>query len=227
MSWIVGNELYLLLGIGTLFNVLWLWEFKSKLNMSMAAVVFISIFHTVAGVLSVKVFAFLESGASGGMSLYGGIFFMPVLYYLGAKVSKRNVVEVFDVFTLCMIFTVMCARVNCWISGCCGGILIPGTEEMFWPTRQLEIIFYIILLIKLGSKIGKKPCDGTAYPIYMISYGLFRFVIEWLREPGIQIGIFHTAHIWSIFACVIGTFIYMKIKNKEEGIKIRKKEGRK
>lgn len=227
MSWIAGNELYLLLGIGILFNILWLSEFKSKLNMNTISVLALSILHTIAGVLSVKIFAFLEGGPAGGMSLYGGIFFMPILYYLGAKVFKRSTVDVFDTFTICMIFTVMCARVNCCIEGCCMGLLIPGTDGLFWPTRQLEIVFYIILLVILGRNVGKKPCDGTIYPVYMMSYGIFRFITEWFRESENLIGIIHVSHIWSIIAFVIGACIYIRIiKNKEGNVTI-KKEGKK
>ena len=227
MSWIVGNELYLLLGIGILFNVLWLYEFKVKLNINMAAVILISVLHTFVGVLSVKFFAFLEAGESGGMSLYGAVFFMPVIYYIGAKIFKRNVADVFDIFAICMIFTLMCARVNCLISGCCIGLPIPGMDGLLWPTRQLEIIFYIVLLAKLGSKVGKKTCNGTIYPIYMMAYGMFRFITEWFRESEQIIGILHISHIWSIVAFLTGTYIYIKISKKEEGTKIRKKEEKK
>ncbi len=227
MSWIAGNELYLLLGIGVLFNILWLSEFKKKLDITSISVFAISILHTIAGVLSVKLFAFLEGGEPGGMSLYGGIFFMPVLYYLGAKIFKRNVADVFDIFAICMIFTVMCARINCLISGCCMGLPIPGTEGLFWPTRQLEIIFYIILLVILGRRVSRKSLNGIVYPIYMMSYGLFRFVTEWFRESSNLIGWVHVSHIWSIIAFVIGACIYIYLSKYNEGKKHMKKEGKK
>ena len=81
----------------------------------------ISICHTLYGVLTVTVFAFLETGfdsnSLGNMSLFGGVFFMPLAYWLGAKLSKRKMADVFDIFTICMIFTLMCARINCIIAG--------------------------------------------------------------------------------------------------------------
>ena len=59
----------------------------------------IAIVHTLYGVLTVKVFAFLETGfdkaSIGNMSLFGGVFFMPLAYWLGAKISRRPTGEGF------------------------------------------------------------------------------------------------------------------------------------
>lgn len=52
------------------------------------AVIAFSVLHTVCGVLSVKAFAFLETGDAGNMSLFGGVFFMPVLYFISADVRS-------------------------------------------------------------------------------------------------------------------------------------------
>lgn len=227
MSWIADNILYMLLGIGILFSFLWLSEFKTKLKMNTFACMIIAILSSAAGVVSVKIFAFLESGGDSGMSLFGGIFFMPVLFYLTAKLFKRDIAASFDIITICMIFTIMCARVNCWIKGCCVGLPIPGTEGLFWPTRQLEIIFYIILLIALGRLVGKPAYSGRIYPLYMMAYGAFRFIIEWFRESDDLIGFFHIAHVWALITFFIGASIYIKFSKDNEGKGQKKKEGKK
>lgn len=227
MYWVADNMLHILLCIGILFNIFWLSEFKSKLNLSTAGVFLLSVLHTLVGVFSVKIFAFLESGSADQMSLYGAVFFMPVVYYFGAKFFKRDIGVVFDIFTICMIFTLMCARVNCLFAGCCQGLPIPGVESTLWPTRQLELIFYVVLIVKLGSKVGKRTCTGTLYPVYMMTYGIFRFFVEWLRESEHLIGIFHVSHIWSIIAFVVGACVYIKILKEKEGKKNRKKEEKK
>ena len=129
--WLKEHSLIVLLLLGTIFNVFWLYRMRRQLQMKWYAVIAFSVLHTVCGVLSVKAFAFLETGDAGNMSLFGGVFFMPVLYFISAKVSKRNIKAVFDIFTICMIFTVMCARINCIVSGCCSGLVIPGTHVHF------------------------------------------------------------------------------------------------
>ena len=221
MSWLQTNSLYLLLTVGTIFNVFWLYRMRRQLQMKWYAVIAFSVLHTVCGVLSVKAFAFLETGDAGNMSLFGGVFFMPVLYFISAKVSKRNIKAVFDVFTPCMVFTVMCARVNCILSGCCRGLPIPGTNGMRFPTREAEIVFYLILLAVLCPRIWKERLQGRAYPVYMMCYGAFRFIIEFFRESDIS-GLFHRAHLWALITLLLGVSIYAEMKTSKSKPRRRK-----
>ena len=209
--------LILLLSAGAVFTAVWLILLRKRLDMPWYAAIPLAILSTVYGVLTAKVFAFLESGFNtdslGNMSLFGGVFFMPLAYWLGAKLSKRSYREVFDVFTPCMIFTVMCARINCIVSGCCIGLPIPGMNGVRFPTREAEILFYIILLICLCPRVLKGKYRGQAYPIYMISYGAFRFVEEFFRSADTS-SVFHSAHIWALIALIIGISIYAEIKSE-------------
>ena len=207
--WLKEHSLIILLLLGTIFNVFWLYRMRQQLQMKWYAVLILSVLHTIGGVCSVKAFAFLETGDAGNMSLFGGVFFMPVLYFLGAKLSKRSTKQVFDIFTICMIFTVMCARVNCIISGCCAGLVIPGTHIRF-PTRELEIFYYIVMLILLIPRVknGKNP--GCIYPLYMASYGVFRFIDEFFRTSSTGM-LFHLSHVWAAIAFATGLSIYIEI----------------
>lgn len=213
MSFLIQYRLYFLLAIPTIFGCFWISQFKEKLRIKEWMALVLSILNTVFGVLFVKLFAFLETGGEGGMSLYGGIFFLPVVYFALAKLSKRSVADVFDIFAICTICTVMCARFNCILAGCCLGNLIPGSETMRWPTRELEIIFYIVLFIVLRKKVCKKEYSGLIYPIYMMSYGAFRFVVEFFRESNRVLGFIHVSHIWSLIA-IIGSIIAIHFINK-------------
>ena len=209
--------LILLLSAGAVFTAVWLILLRKRLDMPWYAAIPLAILSTVYGVLTAKVFAFLEAGFNtdslGNMSLFGGVFFMPLAYWLGAKLSKRSYREVFDVFTPCMIFTVMCARINCIVSGCCIGLPIPGMNGVRFPTREAEILFYIILLICLCPRVLKGKYRGQAYPIYMISYGAFRFVEEFFRSADTS-SVFHRAHIWALITLIIGISIYAEIKSE-------------
>lgn len=208
-------SLLILLTVGAAFTCTWLILLRKRLSITWYAAVLIAIAHTIYGVLTVKAFAFLETGfdeaSLGSMSLFGGVFMMPLAYWLGAKISKRPVKEVFDIFTPCMIFTVMCARVNCILSGCCQGLLIPGTNGMHFPTREAEILFYVILLVILCPRIWRGVTQGRAYPLYMMCYGAFRFIIEFFRESDSTL-LFHRAHLWALMALLLGISIYIEMK---------------
>lgn len=217
-TWLTDHALILLLGCGTLFNVYWLHRCRERLHLRWLSVLLLSVLHTVLGVLSVKVFALFETGNFSNMSLFGGVFFMPLFYWGVAKLAKQKAADVFDVFTICLVFTLMCARLNCIISGCCLGAHIPieGLTHLRFPTRELELIFYVILLSRLWRKVLNRSARGMIYPIYMISYGIFRFVTETLRVSSRANNILHISHLWALLSLGIGISIYGELRKKEK-----------
>ena len=76
--------LLILLSVGAAFTAVWLALLRKRLNMAWYVAIMIAIAHTVYGVLTVKAFAFLETGfdksSLGNMSLFGGVFMMPLAY---------------------------------------------------------------------------------------------------------------------------------------------------
>lgn len=217
-TWLTDHALILLLGCGTLFNVYWLHRCRERLHLRWPSVLLLSVLHTVLGVLSVKVFALFETGNFSNMSLFGGVFFMPLFYWGVAKLAKQKAADVFDVFTICLVFTLMCARLNCIISGCCLGAYIPieGLTHLRFPTRELELLFYVILLSRLWRKVVTGSARGMIYPIYMISYGIFRFVTETLRFSDRTDSILHISHLWALLSLGIGISIYGELQKKEK-----------
>lgn len=218
LTWLSDHALILLLGCGTLFNVYWLHRCRERLHLRWLSVLLLSVLHTVLGVLSVKVFALFETGNFSNMSLFGGVFFMPLFYWGVAKLAKQKAADVFDVFTICLVFTLMCARLNCIISGCCLGAHIPieGLTHLRFPTRELELLFYVILLSRLWRKVVTGSARGMIYPIYMISYGIFRFVTETLRFSDRTNSILHVSHLWALLSLGIGISIYGELRKKEK-----------
>lgn len=217
-TWLTDCALFILLGCGTLFNVYWLYRCRERLHLRWLSVLLLSVLHTVLGVLSVKVFALFETGNFSNMSLFGGVFFMPLFYWGVAKLAKQKAADVFDVFTICLVFTLMCARLNCIISGCCLGAHIPieGLTHLRFPTREMELIFYVLLLSRLWRKVLSGSARGMIYPIYMISYGIFRFVTETLRFSDRTDSILHVSHLWALLSLGIGISIYGELQKKEK-----------
>lgn len=221
MEFIRSHALYFLLGVAAIFTFFWLYAFRKRLRAKWYALLIISVLHIITGVMCVKLFAFLEApdgGFVGAMSLFGAVFFMPVFYIIGAKIFKRDMRQVFDLFTVPLVFTLACARVNCLIAGCCKGQIIPfiHSRTVRWPTREAELVFYTVLLTFFIIITVKDRTNGELYPIYLISYGIFRFIIEWFRVTGHTFGPFHISHLWSLLALIIGASVYFEIHNKSK-----------
>lgn len=206
--------LMILLAVATVINFVWLFFNRKDLKMNIPILIVFSLLHSIIGVLFVVIFAYIEAGfdfeAIGNMSLYGGVFFMPIVYLLYALIRKVSIGRAFDIFTISIVSTLFFARINCIISGCCRGILI-GDTGIRVPTRELELLFYALFVIFTITKIYKKESNGYMYPIYMLSYGVFRFIVEFLREADGE-SIFHIGHIWSIISIVIGLGFILGMK---------------
>ena len=213
--------LMILLLLATIINFVWLFLNRKDLKMNLLVLILFSIFHTIIGVLFVALFAFAESGFNldsfGNLSLYGGVFLMPIVYLGYALIRNVPIGRAFDIFTISLIETLFFARINCIVSGCCYGILIGETGFRF-PTRELELFFYLVFIIVFVDKILKNKTNGNIYPVYMISYGIFRFITEFLRSDNNN-GFWHLGHIWSLISIFVGAvfliFIFMRGRKNE------------
>lgn len=232
LYWASEHHLLLCLMTGAAGSCIWLWLLRDRLQIAKWMIPVLALLNTAAGVICVRVFAGLESWGSplsGGQSLFGGVFLLPVFYFAGSKLFRRRFGDVTDVFAMCTVTTLVFARVSCIISGCCQGSFLPGSESLRWPTREMEIIFHIVLLIVLYRKNRKGDFPGEIWPLYMFSYGIFRFLEEWMREGEQVFGSMHRGHIWAILSIIAGAAIYAEIhiQNKARSKSAGRRKDRK
>ncbi len=101
--------------------------------------------------------------------------------------------------------------------------MFPGMTQKVIPTQLIEMIFLLILGLILLF-LALKKVSKYQMPIYMLSYGIFRFIIEFYRgdERG-QIGVLSPSQYWCLIL-IIGSIVlaifYGKVmykrKNKHE-----------
>lgn len=221
------KALIICLGIGSLCTCLWLWLYRNKLKIPTRSIPFFAVLNTMLGVCCTRVFAGIESFGSpffSGQSLFGSIFLLPAFYIIGAKFFHRRLCDVFDTFAMCTITTLIFARAACLFGGCCYGIFLPGSTVLRWPTREMEIAFYIILLVILYRRIKKEICPGEIWPLYMMAYGAFRFLVEWLREGDAVLGPLHRGHVWAVISMIIGYSIFSVLHEYEKREKRRERK---
>lgn len=200
--------LIIMLTSASVLVYIWLYLNRNKLNAKWWEILIVTILHVIFGVFMVKFFAILEVGfdmeRAGNLSLFGGVFFMPIFYLAYKLIKKLPFKVIFDIFSVALIVTLLFARMNCLHEGCCLGKVINGNFR--YPTREIELIFYVILLFVFVPWIYKGKSEGRAYPIYMISYGVARFILESFREADTT-AFMHRAHYWSIISFVVGVSI--------------------
>lgn len=102
--------------------------------------------------------------------------------WIGVELAKRLLgytEPTGDRFALLLPIPLMLGRIGCLHAGCCRGI---QWGEGHWPSVPVEIGFQVIalgLLIRLGRK---QILTGQHFHLYLIAYGLFRFIHEFLRS---------------------------------------------
>lgn len=221
MHFLHEHSLLILLSSATLLATVWLYIEKERLGINLMGAILFAIFSTCFGVCAVSLFAKIESigdpTAVGRMSVYGGMAFMPVFCLIVNKITKKSLADIYDIFTVILISTISFARINCIITGCCKGNPIADTG-MRWPTREAELIYYIVFLITIVPSVYKNNSNGLVFPKYMVSYGIFRVICEFFREDLSIVGPVHIAHVWSILAIIIGLSVLIEMQGvRREG----------
>ena len=200
----------------------------------------------LGGILFQAVYHWIDTGEftlKAGMTFYGGLIFgagtvLFCWFVLSKpfKVYDEAVAKFKDLANMaacCIPLAHAFGRLGCLFAGCCYGketsswlgIEMFGVKRM--PIQLFEALFLFALsavLFWLFVKQTKK--DGKEFPllpVYLIVYGVWRFVIEYARgdERGATIVSFLSPSqliAVLLFAVGIGYFIvwYLKKKNKKK-----------
>lgn len=208
-----------LMGIGFVIGVPMMWKYRAKIGLEKFWQIFLlSVACSVSGFVGMKLLGFVEGllGADGGtVRIYGVFFFESLILLAIVKLVHLNVEGFFDSLAIVTIPSMFFGRIGCIISGCCGGKLIPGTS-MRWPTRESELLFYIVVFLVLLRMEKSKHTRGQLFPFLMVTYGCFRFVNEFFRIGKVLTMGLHLAHVWSIFSVIIGASIIFELKLQAE-----------
>ena len=210
----------------------WWMKFQKELNIKLITAIILSVAHFVLVFAAMKLWAIVEVGGdlerAASMRLFGGLFLLPPLYYLWAKLTKRDVALVMDMAGIILVISLFFGRTNCLIQECCDGLPIPFAEDWRWPIREAEMVYSCIFVFIFARRMLKKQSRGFILTYTFLSYGTLRFVLEWAREEYTgSLGVFHLAHIWSLLAVAVGVLLYLKALKEQRSSKVTKKKKEK
>lgn len=137
-----------------------------------------------------------------GLAFYGALFGGILGFFYVARKRKWPFWPVADLSVLGLAIAQVMGRIGCFLNGCCGGVetdsilgvRFPGSLRRRHPTQLYEafallIIFFILNRVYKRYRFfswykGKKneAPPGLTFNLYLIFYGLTRFMIEFLRE---------------------------------------------
>ena len=139
--------------------------------------------------------------AFAGMSFHGGLIGALAGGIVAAKLTHIPYLSLADLGAIAAPIGLFFGRIANFINGelwgattdAPWGVVFGGSAGMLprHPTPLyeacLEGIVMFIVLFALSRKRPPRP-QGTFLGVFLILYGVFRFVIEFIREPDVQLG---------------------------------------
>lgn len=121
--------------------------------------------------------------------------------YLGVELVKRAVGYAGvtgDWFALVAPVGIALGRVGCLLHGCCRGVVCApawftvrdAANVDRWPAVPVEIMFNLAMLALFVALRWRRKCTGQHFHIYLIAYGMFRFLHEFVRDEHRLLGPF-------------------------------------
>ena len=155
----------------------------------------------------------LKNGFSvSGQSFFGILFFVPIAAFILGRFWGLNALESVDIGAPAIVLYMMFLRIGCMLNGCCGGIFI-GSFQI--PTQLIEALGNAVIFLQLSKAEGSDQYKGKIYPLLMISYGVFRFFLEFLRQTYTYLLGFSSGQVYSIISIIIGSiWLFYRRKNK-------------
>ena len=149
-----------------------------------------------------------------GFTFFGGLFGGIIFGALIMRIYGINLARALNILTPSIIFGHAVGRIGCFLGGCCYGKVIQiGNLSIKLPVQLIESFF----LILLGLGIFKLTKFKNRFFVYISSYGLFRFIVEFLRDDDrgyIIITWLSPSQIISLGILIIGVFIYWIRRNR-------------
>jgi phosphatidylglycerol---prolipoprotein diacylglyceryl transferase len=134
----------------------------------------------------------------GGMSFHGGMLGVFFAAWLYARKHKLHFIQLTDFFAPAVPLGLGAGRIGNFINGELWGKVSDVPWAMVFPNagplpRHPSMLYEavlegLVLLVILWLAAVRPQRTGFVSGLFMISYGLFRFLIEFVRNPDVQIG---------------------------------------
>ena len=126
-----------------------------------------------------------------GKSYMGGVLGAFLGINLYKILTHQNNLSFGGRFVIPLAVAVGFGKIGCYFNGCCGGHFII-------PTQFLESCFQFLMAILLYVFYEKTKRMDLLFPIYLLSYLLMRFVVEFIRTEPRLVGPFTIYHILAV-----------------------------
>lgn len=235
--WIFDTySIMIFLGVIACFILFWQYKKKYNLNEKYTFDIFILACISIIVGLGFAVgfqalFDLIKGEVRGSaMTFYGGLVGGVITFLLGYFLVLKRIYkaakftqDILPIAPACITVAHAFGRVGCFMAGCCYGektdsflaVVFPGMNYGVYPTQLFEAIFlFVLTAILFMIAIKKRWIHNLG--LYLLSYGVFRFLIEFLRgdnRGGFILGL-SPSQVFSILGAIISVGLYLILKEK-------------
>jgi phosphatidylglycerol:prolipoprotein diacylglycerol transferase len=155
---------------------------------------------------------------TSGRSIVGALLFG----FIAAEIAKPLLnyqLPPNDRFAMILPFSIGIGRIGCFIAGCCRGEPWDGMFAITYedniprhPVQVYDMLFNFVLGFIFIQLYRRKLLHGRLIALYMICYGVFRFISEFWRET-IKAFDGFSAYQWMSVAMVIVGIIALVVRS--------------
>ena len=139
----------------------------------------------------------------GGMSFHGAFLGVIVAFWIYTTQNKISKLSFADVISIGTPFGIMCGRFANFVNGelwgrhtdlsigfsfAASGDLLPRHPSQLYECFFEGFILMLIMFFVSKKTLFLKDYHGRTFGVFLFFYGLFRFLIEFVREPDDQLG---------------------------------------
>ncbi|NLX90955.1 MAG: prolipoprotein diacylglyceryl transferase [Firmicutes bacterium] len=170
-----------------------------------------------------KVLAFRE----GGLTFLGGL----ILAVFGGIVycyrKKINFLKYLDFFTPFIALGYAITRIGCFLNGCCHGhittlpwgMVFPAVDGFpRHPTQLYACGSALIIFILLRLLKKYRSFDGFVFVLFLLFYGVYRFIVEFFRISEPSVGFMTQAQFASLILILAGAALFFWKKGETKKI---------
>lgn len=162
----------------------------------------------------------------GGLSFHGAVVGMSIATWLFAKKNKLHFFQIADCMAVAGAPGLFFGRMGNFINGelygrvtdSWAGVVFPGggpfprhPSQLYEGLLEGIVLFFILFFVHKREKFY-----GVVSAVFLLGYGVFRFIVEFFREPDAQLGYYFNYFTMGQFLClgmvIASYFIYRYAK---------------
>ena len=160
-------------------------------------------------------------GLLGGAAVFLAIYFGVGHFLFRDGYHKTHLHDLLDIAACCITAAHGFGRLGCLMAGCCYGAATDAWYGIYMVNLGHKVIpvqlYEAIFLFALSALLIYRFLKGKRYgmPIYMLTYGVWRFLIEYLRddERGQTIVSFLTPSQLISVVLILGSAVVFALEN--------------